>query len=107
VMSNAFVGYHSVVDSCIIDEGVTVGRLCYIGFGKSFLLGDKDITVVGKGVSVPSRTVIRRGSRVLPRASCLKNSPVPDLALSQASTVQGSVMDEEVQENERESVHAA
>jgi glucose-1-phosphate adenylyltransferase len=109
LMSNAFIGYHSIVDSCIVDERVAVGRLCYVGFGKSFLLGDKDITVVGKGVNVPSRTVIRRGSRVLPRADApsLKNSPVSDLALSQVAMVPGLRVNEEVQNNERESVYVA
>jgi glucose-1-phosphate adenylyltransferase len=109
VMSNAFIGYHSIVDSCIVDERVAVGRLCYVGFGKSFLLGDKDITVVGKGVNVPSRTVIRRGSRVLPRADApsLKNSPVSDLALSQVAMVPGLRANEEMQNNERESVYVA
>lgn len=35
LMPNVFVGYHSVVDGCIIGEGVNIGRLCHIGFGRS------------------------------------------------------------------------
>jgi glucose-1-phosphate adenylyltransferase len=110
VMSNAFIGYHSVVESCIIDEGVNIGKLCYIGFGKSLLPGDSDITVVGKGVNVPSNTVIRRNSRVLPHVdtSSLRSNPVASSpALSQDSIVQRSWANEEVQINERESVHVA
>ena len=107
LMSNAFIGYHSIVDSCIVDERVAIGRLCYIGFGKPFLLGDEDITVVGKGINVPSHTVIRRGSRVLPQASSLKNGLVLNPALPQVEPVRRSRVDEEVQENERESVYVA
>jgi glucose-1-phosphate adenylyltransferase len=110
LMSNAFIGYHSVVDSCIIDERVTIGKLCYIGFGKSLLAGDSDITVVGKGVNVPSHTVIRRNSRVLPHAdtSSLKSNPVASSpALPQCSIVQRSWANEEVQKNERKGIHVA
>jgi len=66
LMPNVFVGCHSVVDTCIIDEGVNIGKLCYIGFGKSLLSGDCDITVLGKGVTVPSHIAIGRNCRVLP-----------------------------------------
>lgn len=68
LMSNAFVGYHSVVDSCIIDEGANIGRLCYIGFGRSARAGERDVTVVGKEATVPSHAVIGRNCRVLPHA---------------------------------------
>jgi len=66
LMPNVFVGYHSVVDTCIIDEGVNIGKLCYIGFGKPLLSGDRDITVLGTGVTVPSHTAIGRNCTVLP-----------------------------------------
>jgi len=68
VMANTFVGYHSVVDSCILDEGVQIGRFCYIGFGSSLLPDDCDITVIGKDVAVPSHTAIGRKCKVLPKA---------------------------------------
>jgi glucose-1-phosphate adenylyltransferase len=70
VMANTFIGYHSVVDSCIVDEGVQIGKLCYIGFGRSLLPGDREITVVGKDVVVPSHTAVGRRCKVLPKA-CL------------------------------------
>jgi len=108
VMSDTFIGYHSVVDSCILDERVSIGRLCYVGFGRSGPAGDSDITVVGKGVGVPSHTVIRRGSRVSSRgdSSALKRNPsASGPALLQGSIVRGA--NEEVQSNERESIYVA
>jgi glucose-1-phosphate adenylyltransferase len=69
LMPNVAVGYHSVVDRCILDEEVNIDSLCYIGFGKALLPGDWDITVLGKGVSVPAQTAIGRNCRVLPHVS--------------------------------------
>jgi glucose-1-phosphate adenylyltransferase len=66
LMPEVFVGYHSVVDTCIIDEGVNIRKLCNIGFGKSLLSDGGDITVLGKGVNVPSHTAIGRNCRVVP-----------------------------------------
>jgi glucose-1-phosphate adenylyltransferase len=110
LMANAFIGYHSVVDTCVIDEEVNIGKLCYIGFGTSLRAGDNDITVLGKGVNVPSHTVIRRNSRVLPHAdtSSLRNNPVAlSPILAAGHIVQKSWANEEVQRNERESVYVA
>jgi len=108
LMSNTFIGYHSVVDTCIIDEGVSIGKLCYIGFGKSPLSGDCDITVLGKGVTVPSHTVIRRDSRILPHADTqgFRGNLIASYSIpSQLGIVQKSWENEEVPENERESVY--
>ena len=110
VMSDTFIGYHSVVDGCIIDEGVNIGKLCYIGFGSSLLPGDSEITVVGKGVNVPSHAVIRRNSRVSSHADTptLKRNQGPSSpALWQDSMARRSGANEEVHSNERESVHVA
>lgn len=68
VMANTFVGYHSVADSCIIDEEVNIGKFCYLGFGRSLLPGECEITVIGKEVVVPSHTAIGRKCKVLPKA---------------------------------------
>jgi glucose-1-phosphate adenylyltransferase len=110
LMSNASIGYHSVVDTCIIDEEVNIGKLCYIGFGNSLLAGGDDITVLGKGVDVPSHTVIKRNSRVLPRADT--SSSRGDLIASGSILVQHGIVrkswtNEEAQRNERESVYVA
>lgn len=67
VMANTIIGYHSVVDNCIIDEGVQVSELCYLGFGKSLLSDDSEITVVGKDVMIPRHTAVGRKCKVLPR----------------------------------------
>jgi ADP-glucose pyrophosphorylase len=66
VMANTFIGYHSVINRCILDEGVNVDSFCYIGFEAGPLKGEGDITVLGKGVVVPSYTAIGRKCKVLP-----------------------------------------
>jgi glucose-1-phosphate adenylyltransferase len=104
LMSNTFIGYHSVVDTCIIDEEVNIGKLCYIGFGRSPLSGDRDITVLGKGATIPSHTVIGRDSKVLPHAdksSFIDSSPI----LLRRGIVQTLWENEGVQENDRKGVY--
>jgi glucose-1-phosphate adenylyltransferase len=66
LMPNVSVGYHSVVDTCVLDEGVNIGELCYVGFGKSLISDICDITVLGKGVTVPPHTAVGRNCLVLP-----------------------------------------
>jgi glucose-1-phosphate adenylyltransferase len=66
VMSDASIGYHSVVDSCILDERVNIGKFCYVGFGAGLSPGNMEITVLGKDVIVPDRTAIGRNCRVRP-----------------------------------------
>jgi glucose-1-phosphate adenylyltransferase len=66
VMANASINYHSIVDRCVLDEGVNVGRFCCIGFGASLLPGDPQITVVGKNVTVPDRTTMGCKCRIMP-----------------------------------------
>jgi len=110
LMPNTFIGYHSVVDTCIIDEGVNIGKLCYIGFGKSPLSGDCDITVLGKGVTVPSHTVIGRDSKVLPHVdtSSYQGNPIGSSPiLAQRGTVPKSGANKEVQKNERKGIYVA
>lgn len=67
IMANSFVGFHSVVDHCVLSEGVNVGRLCYLGFGGSVLNGE-GVTVLGDQVTVPPHTAIGRNCRVLPHS---------------------------------------
>ena len=66
LMSSVSVGYHSVVDQCILDERVNIGKFCYIGFGGSLLPRKEDITILGKGAIVPPYTAIGHGCKVLP-----------------------------------------
>jgi glucose-1-phosphate adenylyltransferase len=66
IMGNVSIGYHSIVDRCILDDGVKVGQSCYIGIGASLLPGNWEITVLGKDVKVPSHTAISRNCKILP-----------------------------------------
>ena len=109
VMSNTFIRYHSVVDTCIIDEEVNIGKQCYIGFGNSHPAGGGDITVVGKGANVRPHTVIRRNSRVSHHADTLsiRTNPSVDHIVVQRDIGRKSWANEEVQSNERESIYVA
>ncbi len=71
IMANTFVGYYSVVDRCVLDEGVNVDKFCYIGFGATLVSGEWDITVLGRGVTVPSHTAIGRNCKIYPGVSPL------------------------------------
>lgn len=64
LMANTFIGYHSMINRCILDEDVNISKYCYIGFGAS--AGQEDITVLGEDVSVPSHTAVGRNCRILP-----------------------------------------
>ena len=66
LMANVTVGYHSVVDHCILDEEVNVGKSCYIGFKAGKFSSKSDITVLGKRVNVPPNTAIGINCKVLP-----------------------------------------
>jgi glucose-1-phosphate adenylyltransferase len=66
IMGNAFIGRHSVVDHCVLDEEVKIGDYCYLGFGSSLIPGNCDITVLGKGVTVPPHTAIGRNCKIMP-----------------------------------------
>ena len=66
IMADVFVGYHSVVDHCVLDEEVKVGKLCYIGFRAGLLSGNSDVTVLGKRATVPPCTAVGCNCRVLP-----------------------------------------
>ncbi len=64
IMTGASIGYHSIVEGCILDEKVNIGSFCYVGFGAGLLPGNAEMTVLGKGVTVPDRTAIGRQCRV-------------------------------------------
>jgi glucose-1-phosphate adenylyltransferase len=63
IMGNTFIGRHSVIDRCVLDEEVKIGDYCYLGFGSRLIPGDWDITVLGKGVTVPPHTAIGRNCK--------------------------------------------
>ena len=66
LMASAHVGSHSVVEYCILEEGVSIGDLCYIGVGTTPMPTKGDVTVLGKDVTVSPCTVISRNCRILP-----------------------------------------
>jgi glucose-1-phosphate adenylyltransferase len=66
VMDNTSIGYHSIVDRCMLDEDVMIGGYCYLGFGSSPVNGVWDITLLGKEVNVPPQTSIGRKCKILP-----------------------------------------
>lgn len=66
LMENVTVGYHSIVDCCILDEGVNIDKYSYIGFGSSLISGDWNVTILGKEVNIPPYTAIGRNCKVLP-----------------------------------------
>jgi len=66
VMANSCIGYHSVVDHCILDEGVHVDKFCYLGFESSTIRDNRVVTLLGEGVTVPSLTAICRNCKILP-----------------------------------------
>ncbi len=65
-MENTYIGRDSIVDRCVLDEGVNVGEYCYIGSGSSLIPGDRDITILDKGVTVPPHTAIGRNCKIFP-----------------------------------------
>jgi len=66
IMANAVIGRHSVVDRCILDEGVNIDKFCYIGFGSGLSRSSSDITVLGRDTIVPPGTAVVRNRRVEP-----------------------------------------
>ena len=66
LMNNTFVGKHSVVNKCVLDECVSVKQFSYLGFGTSPLWEDWDITVVGRDAVIPAFTSVGRNCKVLP-----------------------------------------
>ena len=68
VMAHSRIGYHSLVDSCILDERVSVGDLCCVGFGGSPARENPKITVLGTQVTVPDQTAVGCGCVIDPHA---------------------------------------
>jgi glucose-1-phosphate adenylyltransferase len=68
VMADTRIRFHSIIDRCILDEGVEIDRFCHIGFGTASLPKVNDITLVGKDVSLGPETAIGRKSKVMPGA---------------------------------------
>ncbi len=66
LMTDTIIGNRSIIDNCILGEGVSVGLFCYIGFGPARIPSQDEITVVGRGATIPPHTAIGRSCRILP-----------------------------------------
>lgn len=66
VMANSFVGCHSVIDHCVLSEGVNIGKFCYLGFEGSSIPDSWKVTIVGEDVTVPPYTAICRNCKIVP-----------------------------------------
>jgi glucose-1-phosphate adenylyltransferase len=66
IMANSRISHHSVIDRCILDEGVDVDKYCYVGFGSSSRPQSNEITLVGKDVSLGPNTTIGKKSKLMP-----------------------------------------
>ncbi len=76
IMANTIVGEHSVITSSILDEEVNVGDFCHIGLGAGLISGSEDISVLGRGMAVPSYTTIGCNDKVMPNG--VLAAPVTD-----------------------------
>jgi glucose-1-phosphate adenylyltransferase len=88
LMANVVVGCHSVVDRCILDEGVRVGDFCHLGCAPDSVSESWEVTVVGKGVTVPSGTAIsqdlRKSLHIEPTDSATKSASSGPITSSQS-----------------------
>jgi glucose-1-phosphate adenylyltransferase len=74
IMEDTFIGRYSVIDRCVLDEGVSIGEHCNVGFGHGLAQDGQGITVVGKGVTVSPYMTIERNSTVLPHVRLLDSA---------------------------------
>ena len=65
LMRDTIVGSRSIVDHCILDEEVSVGLFCYIGFGPARVPSQDEVTAIGRGANIPPYTAIGRNCRIL------------------------------------------
>ena len=66
VMTNTIIGSRSIIDNCILGEEVSVGLFCYLGFGPVRMPSPDEVTVIGRGATIPPHTAIGRSCRILP-----------------------------------------
>jgi glucose-1-phosphate adenylyltransferase len=87
IMENTCIGRYSVVDRCVLDEGVNIDNYCYIGFRHRLTLSDLDVTVLGKGVTIPPHAAVGRGCKISPHvgpADFTTNVVLPGAVVSNA-----------------------
>lgn len=73
IMSDGFVGSHSVIDRSVLDEAVSVDAGCHFGFGKDFTANRRQakglnagITIVGRRAKIPPGVRLGRNCVISP-----------------------------------------
>ena len=66
VMADTSIGYQSVVENCILDEEVQIGRLCHLGFGGTVAGRGRGLSMVGYKATVPPHTAIGYNCKIAP-----------------------------------------
>ncbi len=90
VMSDCKIGANSVLERCIIDESVTIGRDVFIGAGESKVndlkpgIYDSGITVVGEGSVIPDGVTIGKNCMIYGTTNL---SHYPDRQLISGGTI--------------------
>ena len=79
IFHDTAIDSNSIIEKCIIDKSVEIGKKVYIGYGES-IPNQKfpdhlftDITVIGKGVKVPSNVKIGKNCIINPFISLAEN----------------------------------
>ncbi len=63
LMGNIFIGQDSIIESCIVDEDVSIGRFCNIGAEPEHFLPAEDIRILSKDTVIASYTTIGHSLR--------------------------------------------
>lgn len=67
LMPGTFVGYHSSIDNCIVDESVSIGQFSYVGWGRSLFPRKEGLTIVGAKAAIPPCTAIGCNCTIMPK----------------------------------------
>ncbi|MBN1374726.1 MAG: hypothetical protein JXA01_01085, partial [Dehalococcoidia bacterium] len=73
LLPNVFVGYHSIVDNAIIDEGSHISKYSFIGFKAGLTDINSQITILGRDVIVPPYTAVLQNMRIPPYSTIENN----------------------------------
>lgn len=66
ILPNSVIGYHSIVNRCILDQDVKIGKYNYIGWEDDHPKEITDITVLGQNVQTPDYVAIGSRCKVMP-----------------------------------------
>ena len=60
IMANTVIGAHSLIDHCILDEDVNIGKFCYVGHRSHQIQKARDIAVIKKSSVIPDYGTVCR-----------------------------------------------